>query len=86
MNDLSNHYALSRAQARWDGMEPDYDEPASMASLLELEKENFDLRDKLAKLLEEARDSGEKLNRISCCTGDRLLRLCNKIEGIEDDE
>ncbi len=86
MSDLSNYHALARGQAAWDSRVPDFDPPARMQSLLELQEENFTLRDQLAQLLEEARDLAETANRIRCCTGDRMLRLCNKIEGIEDDE
>ena len=86
MTDLSNYHALARGQAAWDSRVPDFDPPARMQSLLELQDENFMLRDQLAQLLEEARDLAETANRIRCCTGDRMLRLCNKIEGIEDDE
>lgn len=76
------NYAFSRNQEAWDRMgPPDLDEPASMPSLLELQKENFHLRDMLTQILDEARDGGEKLNRISCCAGDRLLRRCDEIEG-----
>jgi len=86
MNDLSIHRALARGQAAWDSRVPDFDPPARMQSLRELQDENFTLRDQLAQLLEEARDLAETANRIRCCTGDRMLRLCNEIEGIEDDE
>lgn len=86
MSDLSNYHALARGQAAWDSRVPDFDPPARMQSLRELQDENFTLRDQLAQLLEEARDLAETANRIRCCTGDRMLRLCNKIEGIEDDE
>ena len=82
MSDLSNYRALGRAQARWDGMEPDYDDPPWMDNLLELQAENFDLRDKLAQLLEEGRNLAETANRMSPCAGDRMLRRCNEIEGI----
>ena len=82
MSDLSNYRAMGRAQARWDAMEPDYDDPPWMTNLLELQAENSDLRDKLAQLLEEARDLAETANRMSPCAGDRLLRRCNEIEGI----
>ncbi|GEM_PF-2783675 len=86
MNDLSIHRALARGQCRWDGMEPDDDDPpASMASLLELQQENFKLRDQLAQLLEEARGLAETANRTRCCMGDRMLRLCDEIEGITPD-
>ncbi len=86
MNDLSFHRALARGQRRWDGMEPDDDDPpASMASLLELQDENFTLRGQLAQLLEEARDLAETANRTRCCMGDRMLRLCDQIEGITPD-
>ncbi|UBB15464.1 hypothetical protein [Comamonas odontotermitis] len=34
MNDLSNHYALSRAQARWDGMEPSFPAPSLTSPFL----------------------------------------------------
>lgn len=86
MNDLSIHRALARGQRRWDGMELDDDDPpASMASLLELQQENFKLRDQLAQLLEEARDLAQTANRTRCCTGDRMLRLCDEIEGITPD-
>ncbi|ULR87435.1 hypothetical protein [Comamonas sp. B21-038] len=86
MTDLSNYHALARGQAAWDSRVPDFDPPARMQSQLELQDENFTLRDQLTQLLEEARDLAETANRIRCCTGDRMLRLCNKIEGIEDDE
>ncbi|WP_021028827.1 hypothetical protein [Comamonas sp. B-9] len=87
MNDLSIHRALARGQRRWDGMEPDDDDPpVSMAVHMELVDKFFKVRDQLAQLLEEARDGGETLNRIRCCSGDRLLRLCNEIKGIEDDD
>jgi len=87
MHESLNYRALSRGQAAWDAMEPDYDDPpVSMAVHMELVDKFFKVRDHLAQLLEEARDGGETLNRIRCCSGDRLLRLCNEIEGIEDDE
>lgn len=86
MTYLSNYHALARGQAAWDSRVPDFDPPARMQSLRELQDENFTLRDQLAQLLEEARDLAETANRIRCCTGDRMLRLCNEIEGIEDDE
>lgn len=86
MNDLSIHRALARGQAAWDSRVPDFDPPARMQSLRELQDENFTLRDQLAQLVEEARDLADTANRIRCCTGDRMLRLCNEIEGIEDDE
>lgn len=87
MGDLSNMRRLARGQAAWDAMEPDYDDPpVSMAVHMELVDKFFKVRDQLAQLLEEARDLAETANRIRCCTGDRMLRLCNKIEGIEDDE
>lgn len=87
MSDLSNMRRLARGQAAWDAMEPDYDDPpVSMAVHMELVDKFFKVRDQLAQLLEEARDLAETANRIRCCTGDRMLRLCNKIEGIEDDE
>lgn len=86
MTDLSNYHALARGQAAWDSRVPDFDPPARMQSLRELQEENFTLRDQLTQLLEEARDLAETANRIRCCTGDRMLQLCNEIEGIEDDE
>ncbi|WP_182342672.1 hypothetical protein [Comamonas koreensis] len=87
MSDLSNMRRLARGQAAWDAMEPDYDDPpVPMSVHMELVDKFFKVRDQLAQLLEEARDGGETLNRIRCCSGDRLLRLCNEIEGIEDDE
>ncbi|MFA9288069.1 hypothetical protein ACCQ08_25055 [Comamonas sp. SY3] len=86
MNDLSNYHALARGQAAWDSRVPEFDPPARMQSLRELQDENFTLRDQLTQLLEEARDLADTANRIRCCTGDRMLRLCNEIEGIEDDE
>ena len=86
MTDLSNYNALARGQAAWDSRVPDFDPPARMQSQLELQDENFTLRDQLAQLLEEARDLAETANRTRCCMGDRMLRLCNEIEGIEDDE
>jgi hypothetical protein len=68
-------------------MEPDYDDPpVSMAVHMELVDKFFKVRDQLAQLLEEARDLAETANRTRCCMGDRMLRLCNEIEGIEDDE
>ncbi|MEJ5030070.1 hypothetical protein [Comamonas sp. MYb69] len=86
MTDLSNYHALARGQAAWDSRVPEFDPPARMQSLRELQDENFTLRDQLAQLVEEARDLADTANRIRCCTGDRMLRLCNEIEGIEDDE
>lgn len=87
MSDLSNMRRLARGQAAWDAMEPDYDDPpVSMAVHMELVDKFFKVRDQLAQLLEEARDLAETANRTRCCMGDRMLRLCNEIEGIEDDE
>ncbi|WP_429951432.1 hypothetical protein ACQYWY_06975 [Comamonas sediminis] len=87
MNDLSIHRALARGQRRWDGMEPDDDDPpVSMAVHMELVEKFFKVEEQNARLLEEGRALAETANRIRCCTGDRMLQLCNKIEGIEDDE
>ncbi|MCD2164320.1 hypothetical protein [Comamonas koreensis] len=87
MSDLSNMRRLARGQAAWDAMDPDYDDPpVSMAVHMELVDKFFKVRDQLAQLLEEARDLAETANRTRCCMGDRMLRLCNEIEGIEDDE
>ena len=87
MSDLSNHYALARRQAAWDGMEPDYDDPpVPMAVYLELREESEKLREQLLELVTEARSAADRLDRAWPCAGDRLLQLCNEIEGIEDDE
>ena len=87
MSDLSNLRRLARGQAAWDAMEPDYDDPpVPMSVHMELVDKFFKVRDQLAQLLEEARDLAETANRTRCCMGDRMLRLCTEIEGIEDDE
>lgn len=38
------------------------------------------------RVMEMGRDLAESANRVRCCMGDKMLRLCNQIEGIEDDE
>lgn len=86
MNDLSIHRALTRGQAAWDSRVPEFDPPARMQSLRELQDENFTLRDQLAQVVEVGRDLAESANRKCCCMGDKMLKLCNEIEGIEDDE
>lgn len=87
MSDLSNMRRLARGQADWDAMEPDYDDPpVSMAVHMELVEKYFKLEEQNARLLEEGRALAETANRHQCCTGDRMLKLCNEIEGIEDDE
>lgn len=85
MSDLSNMRRLARGQAAWDAMEPDYDDPpVSMAVHMELVEKYFKLEEQNARLLEEGRALAETSYRIRCCTGDRMLQLCNEIEGIED--
>lgn len=87
MGDFSNMRRLARGQAAWDAMEPDYDDPpVSMAVHMELVDKFFKSEEQKARLLEEGRDLAETANRTRCCMGDRMLRLCNEIEGIEDDE
>lgn len=87
MSDLSNMRRLARGQAAWDAMEPDYDDPpVPMSVYMELVDKLFKSEEQKARLLEEGRDLAETANRTRCCMGDRMLRLCNEIEGIEDDE
>ena len=77
------NYALSHAQEVWDRMgPPDFDEPASMQTLLELQKENFELREQLVRGAEIGRDLGESSNRVRCCLGNKMLAWCNEVEGI----
>lgn len=86
MNDLSIHRALARGQRRWDDMEPDDDDPpVSMAVHMELVDKFLKSEEQKARLLEEARDLAETANRTRCCMGDRMLRLCDEIEGITPD-
>lgn len=85
MNDLSNHYALSRAQARWDGMEPDYDDRPD--PVLEARDERIRVLENNVELLTyELLEAAERLNRKYPCAGDRFIKTCNKIKGIKDDE
>ena len=42
--------------------------------------------DERDRVMEMGRDLAESANRVRCCMGDKMLRLCNQIEGIEDDE
>ncbi|WP_313334068.1 hypothetical protein [Comamonas sp.] len=83
MNDLSIQRALARGKRRWDGMEPDDDDPpVSMAVHMELVEKFFKVEEQNARLLEEGRALAETANRTRCCMGDRMLRLCDEIEGI----
>lgn len=58
--------------------------PLATPTYRELEEDIEYLREQLVLLLSESRDGGNALNRWAPCTGHRLLRMCNEIEGIDD--
>ena len=87
MSDFSNMRRLARGQAAWDAMEPDYDDPpVPMSVYMELVDKKFILEEQNARLREVGRDLAETANRTRCCMGDKMLKLCNEIEWIKDDE
>lgn len=85
MNDLSNIMRFQHAQECYDRRAPHLPSLAA-PTYRELEKDNEHLREQLVLLLSESRDGGNALNRWAPCAGNRLLPICNEIEGIDHNE
>lgn len=86
VDDSSDMARLQRAQQCYD-RRAERVAPAFRPSYRSLAEENEHLREQLVPLLlPESRDTGHFLNRRVPCAGNRLLRIRNEIESIDNNE